>query len=193
MSSPKPVRMLSCLAFTSAVLAGCFEHLDIGGLGKYGAARWVRYRPAREAQQPQEKSVLDAARDYCTIAAEGVDVMYVKSDAGCQQVAVVERVRDGSDWSAPRRVVRYWVEKGKIAGMCSETVEVFPDIQFERAVITTAQKAGTLDPVTLYDGGDLQVSMSSRRLDGCTVLVMIYDKDFSSREPLAVKVVNFCH
>jgi len=195
MSEERPAIFLLCLALAAAILAGCSSKVTLISFGaeKRDFEQWVNYSPPRGAEQPLETSVLEAARDHFSISEGGYDILYVASDAGTQVVAVVEQLQEGADLLAQRQVVRYRVADGKIAGKSSAALEVFPDVQFERAVILTARKAGSLNPVTLYEGDQLSVSMASRVLNRCAAVVKIYDREFSSSTPLAEKVVNFCH
>ncbi|MBU5613604.1 hypothetical protein [Geomonas azotofigens] len=190
----KSLRMLSCFAMTSALLAGCPENFTLISRGIEGRSpcEWVKFTPPKDPDKPQEIAALEAAQGLCTISRDGVDAMYVNSDAGCQLVAVVEQAHEGADWLTPRRVVRYRVEGGKIVARTVPSVEVFPDVQFERAVILTAHKANSLDPVTLYEGGKLRVSMTARPLSRCSATVRIFDQDLNDRRPVAEKVVDFC-
>ena len=196
MSKQRSFPMLFCLLFFPFMLAGClgeYRLVSFGIEGRGSVSQWPTYSPPRDAEQPLEVAVLEAAEGYRTVPFGDFDVMFVDQQKGAKIVAVVERLKEGCDFFDERHVTRYKIVGGKIAAQSPVTVEMFPDLQFERACIISARKAKSPDPVMLYESEAKSLTLAGRLVGNCLAVVKIYESGDKTREPLAEKRVPLCY
>jgi hypothetical protein len=184
-----PVAVLAVFA----TLSGCTvkQELTGEGLSAYVLKEWVEFSPARPPQNPQEVSVVKAALTRNNLAWKNADIYFVAAEAPALYVTVVGKTANPYRF-AEKDVTRYRIIDGKIEAKAPQKKEIFPDLEFERAVLRAATMAGGDDTVLLYDDSIHPVSLYSERAGRCAVKVRVFDTGVTGGEPLATKVVNRC-
>jgi hypothetical protein len=176
-----------------ALLCGCTGKHEIvsAGLAGYTLKEWVEFSPPRPPQNPLEVSVLKAASTRRTVAGRDADIYFVVEEPPALYVAVVGKTANPYRF-AEKDVTRYRVIGGKIAAKAPKKSEIFPDVEFERAVLRAASMAGGDDTVLLYDDTIHPVSLYSELAGKCAVKVSVFDAGVTGGKPLATKIVNRC-
>jgi hypothetical protein len=180
---------LAVLALSCQTLSGCSGSL-LGLEGRQGG--WIVSSPPRGPQDYLEDAVIKAALTGEKNSWKDSDIYPVTCDKVACYIAVIGKTPE-ADRFAEKQVVRYRIKGGKIAAKTGETYEIFPDVEFERAVLLTAVRTRGDDPVTLYDDKDHSVALAGRLIGECTVEVSVFEADLAGNgQPIAVKKVTGC-
>ena len=185
-----PFRRAVAASLCLAALSGC-SGAALVAMGVPRNNVWSVLAEARAPEGPVEEAVVQAALTRQNVAVEDSDCFFIYADRSGQFVDVVEHPVDNSRM-ALKSVTRYRVGDGKIAAHTEPVVEIFPDVEFERAVLRCAAMARGANSVLLYDDDIQPVSMASRPLGICAAEVRIYEGNKEGRKPMAKRIVNFC-
>jgi len=185
-------RGLLAAALCLATLSGCAENFKLVQFGITTIENgWYIMPIPRGPRTPVEEAVIKVAGTRRNAQVDNVDVLLIVSDGVMRYVDAVEKSED-PDWFVEKTITRYIVVDGKIAAKGETQSEIFPSVEFERAVLRDATLARSMMPVLSYDDGLRSVTMSSRPDTICSAKVRIFETGQADRTPKAVKLVNFC-
>jgi hypothetical protein len=182
---------VAVLVIAGAILSGCKGEIFSAGLASYSLKYWGEFSPPRSPQNPLEVSVVKVALTRRNMAWKDADIYFVAGEPPALYVAVVGKTANPYRF-AEKEVTRYRVIDGKIAAKAPKTMEIFPDLEFERAVLRAATMAGGDDTVLLYDDSIHPVSLHSEQAGSCAVKVLVFDTGVTGGKPMATKMVNRC-
>ncbi len=150
------LRSLFCLI--AALLSGCGNYALIrplnGNMRQSEELQWRRELEPRLPCNRIEELVVKAAINRRSMVEKDLLVAYVSDDKIDALVVTVEEneereEHERSDCFATKKIVRYLVASGRIHAVQGPCLEPFPDVSFERSVMSTAVKAAAEGGMTV--------------------------------------------